>query len=105
ALAQPPARRDGPKMISTGRTTSESSSIADAAVVIDPGGLILEFDLAAERMFGYSRDDALGMAAELLIQPSLRAKYRAGFHQGDGKAALVGKGVELSARRSDGSTF
>jgi len=25
-------------MISTGRTTSESSSIADAAVVIDPGG-------------------------------------------------------------------
>jgi PAS domain S-box-containing protein len=93
-------------MTSTVRA-SELDATADALVVIDQTGSILEFDPAAERMFGHVREELLGMHAELLVQPRQRAKYRAGFehYRCAEKSALIGKGIELSALRRDGTTF
>ena len=45
----------------------------DAMITVDERGGVLQWNLAAERMFGYSREQALGRAvAELVIPPKRR---------------------------------
>jgi PAS domain S-box-containing protein len=50
----------------------------DAIITIDAEGRVLQFNRAAERMFGYARDEAIGCAlADLIIPPDLRAAHSA----------------------------
>ena len=41
----------------------------DGIIVTDPAGVILEWNPAAQRMFGYSRAEALGQNVEMLNRP------------------------------------
>ena len=41
--------------------------IADGIVTIDEGGVILTFNPAAERMFGYLAADAIGQSVNVLM--------------------------------------
>lgn len=80
----------------------------DAVVTIDDKGRILEFNHAAELMFGHQRADVLGVEiAQVLIPPSLRADHRRGLERyletGEGK--VIGRRVEISALRADGTEF
>ena len=78
----------------------------DAIVSIDHEGRITEFNAAAENMFGHARSDALGRdLAELLVPPALREAHRRGFahHLATGEARVLGRRVELTALRADGS--
>jgi PAS domain S-box-containing protein len=80
----------------------------DAVIAIDQGGRILEFNPAAEEMFGHRREDVLGASmAELLIPPSLLAGHLRGFERylASGEAKILGKRLELTALRADGSEF
>ena len=80
----------------------------DAIVAMDHRGRITEFNPAAERMFGYGREEAIGRdLAELLIPPSLRERHRRGLgrYLRTGESGLLGRRVELSALRKDGSEF
>ncbi|MFN2590477.1 MAG: GAF domain-containing protein [Actinomycetota bacterium] len=80
----------------------------DAIVAMDEGGRITEFSRAAERTFGYSRDEAIGRElAELLIPPDLRDRHRAGLERfrTTGESTLLGRRVELTALRRDGTEF
>ncbi|MDX6683149.1 MAG: hypothetical protein QOG94_3188, partial [Solirubrobacteraceae bacterium] len=80
----------------------------DAIVSIDAHGRVLEFNPAAERMFGYARDAVIGEdMAELIVPPARRASHRAGLLrllQG-ADSRILDKRVELEAQRSDGTTF
>jgi diguanylate cyclase (GGDEF)-like protein/PAS domain S-box-containing protein/excisionase family DNA binding protein len=83
-------------------------SSLDAIVSIDAHGTILEFNPAAERMFGYDRDEALGAEmAELIVPPQLREAHRRGLARilSGGPARLLDQRVELEAMRRDGSQF
>src|SRR5689334_21503509 len=52
----------------------------DCVIVADASGRIVEFNPAAERTFGYSREEALGRTmAELIVPPSLRERHTAAF--------------------------
>src|SRR6516164_2411715 len=52
----------------------------DAVITIDHEGKVVEFNSAAERIFGYPRDEAIGKEmAELIMPPSLRQRYRQGL--------------------------
>jgi len=55
----------------------------DGIIVTDPAGVILEWNPAAERMFGYTRAEALGQNAEILNRagegPALTQAIRAGM--------------------------
>src|SRR4051812_49359285 len=52
----------------------------DCVIVADASGRIVEFNPAAERTFGYSRQEALGRTmAELIVPPSLRERHTAAF--------------------------
>ena len=87
-----------------------SQSILDSAldciVAIGDDGRVQEWNIAAERLFGYSRAQALGKEmAELIIPPELRARHRAGMAQyrATGEGPLLGRRIEVSAVRADGS--
>jgi diguanylate cyclase (GGDEF)-like protein/PAS domain S-box-containing protein len=84
----------------------------DAVVTIDHLGCILEFNRAAERTFGYRREEVLGQElAELVVPPALREAHRAALARwtetgpGPGAGGILGRRLEVEAMRADGSRF
>ena len=80
----------------------------DGVVSVDHEGRILEFNPAAERAFGYRRDEVIGRPfAEVIIPPEQRESFGAsvGRYMRSGDAHLMGQRLELPAMRADGSTF
>ena len=80
----------------------------DAIITVDAKGVVLEFNPAAEKIFGYRRDAALGrQMAELIVPPALRDAHFKGFQRylSTGEARLLGKRMEVPALRSDGTQF
>ena len=71
-------------------------------IFIDPEGRILEFNAEAERVFGWSRDEALGKnAIELLVPEMVRDLAEAGKKRVlDG---LVARGRDFTLRLRDGT--
>src|SRR6185369_16664954 len=78
----------------------------DAIVVMDQRERILEFNPAAERLFGYRREEVLGRElADTLIPPSSGKQYRSGLAHflATGEGSMVGKRVDVVGMRADGS--
>ncbi len=83
-------------------------SAPDAVITINEGGCIIEFNPAAERIFGRRRDDVLGKElAGLIIPHSLREKHRRGLEHylATGHSVMLGKRVELTALRAQDKEF
>ncbi|MGH9749227.1 MAG: PAS domain S-box protein, partial [Candidatus Polarisedimenticolia bacterium] len=77
----------------------------DAIVSIDHQGRVLEFNPAAERIFGYRRDEALGRKlADLIVPPAQRARHEAGLarYLSTGEKRVIGRRIELTALRAGG---
>jgi two-component system, cell cycle sensor histidine kinase and response regulator CckA len=88
------------------RATLEAA--LDCVIVIDERGTIVEFNAAAERVFGHPRDAAIGTElAALVIPPALRERHRAGLarHLETGESTVLGRRIELTALRADGQEF
>lgn len=84
------------------------ASAFDAILTMDASGNVVEFNPAAQAMFGYTLDEALGQPlAELIIPPRFRDEHRAGLERLlDGAAGRVlGRKVEMPAMRRDGTEF
>jgi PAS domain S-box-containing protein len=80
----------------------------DCVIMADASGRVVEFNPAAERTFGYSRDEALGRTlAELIVPPSLRELHNRAFARfaDTGEKRLFGRRLELTGMRADGSEF
>jgi len=80
----------------------------DAIITMDHRGLVVEFNPAAEAMFGYTREQAVGKPlANLIMPPAARAEHQRGFAQylETGKGRILGKRVEMTAMRADGAEF
>jgi PAS domain S-box-containing protein len=78
----------------------------DAIVGIDARGLVTEFNPAAEQIFGYSREEAMGRdMAELIVPPQYRALHRNGLAHflATGQGRVVGRRTELVGMRKDGT--
>jgi PAS domain S-box-containing protein len=79
----------------------------DAMVCVDGGGKIALVNAQAERLFGYRREQLVGQPVEMLVPDAQRAVHprrRAGYMT-DPRPRPMGAGMELAARRQDGSTF
>jgi PAS domain S-box-containing protein len=90
---------------SEARKTAILDSALDCIVTIDHQGCITEFNPAAERTFGYRRDEVVGRnLADVIVPASLREQHRRGFarHLATGEARVLGKRVEMTAVRADG---
>jgi PAS domain S-box-containing protein len=78
----------------------------DGVVSIDAQGRVTQFNDAAVRMFGYSRDEAMSrFVADLLVPERDRAAYREDLRRvvEGGESRMIGRRVELMALRADGS--
>ncbi|HEY6058942.1 MAG TPA: PAS domain S-box protein [Gemmatimonadales bacterium] len=92
----------------------------DGIIVTDPAGVILEWNPAAQRMFGYSRAEALGQNVEMLNRPgegpALTKAIKAGMRsrgQWSGELKLLAKdgtereveAITIALRDSHGRTI
>ena len=57
------------------------SAAGDAMVVCDSAGLITLWNPAAERMFGHSKEQALGQSLDIIIPERQRARHWDGYHK------------------------
>ena len=84
-------------------------AVPDAMVCVDADGRIAVINGEAERLFGYARDDLIGQPIEILVPDQARKVHqlhRAGYLADPRpQPRPMGAGVELAARRRDGSTF
>ena len=90
------------------RKSAIVDSALDCIVTIDQEGCITEFNPAATHTFGYRREEVVGRhLADVIIPPSLREKHRQGLarHLATGETQLLGRHIEMTAVRADGSEF
>ncbi len=90
------------------RTRAILDTALDAVVGMDHLGVITEFNPAAERAFGYRREEALGRElAHLIIPPDLREQHRAGLakHLATGEGPFLNRRVETRGYHADGHEF
>jgi PAS domain S-box-containing protein len=87
------------------RAIVESS--IDAIITIDEQGIIQYFNPAAERMFGYSRDEICGKNVNLLMPSPYHEEHDSYIrnYQRTGRAKIIGIGRETIAKRRDGTLF
>lgn len=82
-------------------------AMPDGVVIVNQAGEILLVNREMERLVGYAREELLGNTVEILLEEDLRAVHvghRAGFQAAPHRRAM-GHGLQLTARRADGTTF
>jgi PAS domain S-box-containing protein len=80
----------------------------DAYVAIDEQGLVRDWNRAAELLFGWSKEEAVGRPLGQTIVPErLRAAHEQGMRRylAGGDSRIVGRRVELPALHRDGREF
>lgn len=90
------------------RTRLIIDTALDAVITTDQAGLITEWNMQAEQMFGWSAHEAIGRdLAETIIPPSDRASYREYVRRllDPGDVSIPNTLVELIGLRRDGREF
>src|SRR5438067_4444725 len=78
----------------------------DCIITMDADGRVVEFNPAAERIFGFTRAEAVGKElAELIIPARMRGQHRRGLahYLKTGEGPVIGKRIEIGGVRKDGS--
>ena len=80
---------------------------SDAIVVTDRDGRIVRVNKAADKLLGYNHEELLGQSVELIVPDRLRAAHVVKRESEPVRhhARAFGSGLELYARRKDGSDF
>jgi two-component system cell cycle sensor histidine kinase/response regulator CckA len=88
------------------RKAAVLDSVLDCIITMDAAGVVIEFNSAAERTFGYTKADAIGRPlADLIIPAASRQRHTDGpaRYLTTGEGPLLDKVIEMTAMRSDGS--
>jgi PAS domain S-box-containing protein len=82
-------------------------SAPDAMIIVDDNGEIAIVNGQTERMFGYDRAELLGKKIEMLLPDRVRDSHvtHRENYTGSPRIRPMGAGLELVARRKDGSEF
>src|SRR5260370_6169453 len=82
-------------------------SASEAIVVVDSKGRMVLVNAKTEERFGYIRDELYGQRVEMLLPGRLQdvhVAHRAGYVK-EPRPRSMGSGLDLSARRKDGTEF
>ncbi len=93
---------------SEARSTAVLESALDAIIIMDGEGLISEFNPAAQRIFGMTRDAAVGRKlSDAIIPPDLREAHQRGLanYLATGEGPVLGKRIEIRAAHANGNEF
>jgi PAS domain S-box-containing protein len=90
-----------------GRYRGLLEAAPDAMVVVNPGGDIVLLNVQAEKQFGYGRDELVGQKVKNIIPEGFAERIIADGTRSAAEALAqqIGTGIELVARRKDGSVF
>lgn len=93
--------------LSSDLVRSVLESAPDAMVVIDASGTILFVNHQVTALFGYDTQEVVGQAVEMLLPERFRTRHTAhrSAYAGAVRVRPMGVGLELFARRRDGSEF
>lgn len=82
-------------------------TVPEAMIVIDGRGIMRSFSATAERLFGWSADEAVGRNVSMLMSEPDRTRhdgYLAHYHR-TGEKRIIGRGRIVNGQRRDGSIF
>jgi PAS domain S-box-containing protein len=90
-----------------GRYRGLLEAAPDAMVVVNQAGEIMLLNVQAEKQFGYSRDELIGQQVKNIIPKGFAERLIADGTRtaAEALAQQIGTGIELIARRKDGSEF
>jgi PAS domain S-box-containing protein len=77
----------------------------NATIVIDSSGTILVFNLAAELLFGYSREEVLGKSLDVLIPEDRRAAHIKDREEYCREPRTMESDLDLECLRRNGERF
>ncbi len=99
------AARTAELVENTERTSRLIEEANDAVISIDQDSIVLDWNSAAERMFGWSRDEALGGSMhQMIVPPIYRPMHEAGIKRflATGEATIINKRTQIKALHRDG---
>jgi PAS domain S-box-containing protein len=85
-----------------------STSAQDGVIMLNNDGRVSYWNPAAEKIFGFGGEEVLGFELHPLVAPErFRDAYLRGFarFRARGEGPIIGRTVELPARRKDGGEF
>ena len=79
----------------------------DAIIFADRSGVIRVWNAASERIFGHSREQALGQRLDLIVPERFREAHWEGYERaiGDGETKYAGQSLPTRALRGDDEQF
>ena len=82
-------------------------TVPDAMVVIDAQGIIQSFSATAERLFGYTAAEIIGLNVSMLMPSPYREQHDSFLarYMATGERRIIGIGRLVVGERKDGSTF
>jgi PAS domain S-box-containing protein len=80
------------------------AALPDALVVADTGGTILLWNAAAERLFGFTAQEAIGASLDLLVPARFKAAHDGGFGKAvaSGELRVGGRVLRTRSNHKDG---
>lgn len=87
--------------------TSVLDTVPDATVIIDRQGIIMSFNAAAVRQFGYREDEVIGRNVRMLMPEPYRREHDGYIKRylATGERRIIGVDRVVVGSRKDGSTF
>jgi len=82
-------------------------TVPDAMIIIDERGVIQSFSAAAERLFGYRANEAIGQNVKMMMPSPYRESHDSYLerYRRTGERRIIGIGRVVVGARRDGSTF
>ena len=92
---------------STARYVSTLEQALDAIVSIDQNNNVTFFNQAAEKLWGYRRDEVLGRNVKMLVPADIQASHdeKVSANRNTGQDKIVGTSREIQMFRKDGSAL
>ena len=102
--ALPPSRSKA-RILQTRQRNGRLMTATHAIVLADPDGVIQHWDAGAEKLFGYSPEEAISQSLDLIVPPEFRDRHWAGFRNAisTGTCKLDRAATNIPVRCKDGA--